>query len=181
MVAATTRISWYGGAAAEPAGADAEDNQGITFNRADSKSGNSVTVAVPIPLAAATTYSWPKLVALEVTQVGTTLIANRRFSLAAAMPQGLHWYVQALTAYVQPAAADMPADAVADAAVPAGYVEATQNALAVYDAASISSAALGRNGKFARCLAGVDSRYASNGGVAGTIVLPAYRLTYDEA
>lgn len=180
MAAATTRISWYGGAAAEPAGVTAEDNAGIVFNREDSKANNSVLVAVPIPLVAGTVYSWPKLVALEVMVAGTTTISNRRISLAAPPPIGVHWYVKAQAAYVQPSAAGMPADAATDAAVPAGYTEVTAAALVVFDVAAVSSAALGRNGGFAQVLQGIDSQYAANGGQAGLIPDPTYRLTYDE-
>src|SRR5215216_1014959 len=180
MVAATTRLSWYGGSDAEPVGITAEDNAGITFNREDSKSGNPVTSALPIPLTAATFYSWPKLVALEVTVAGTTSIANRRIGIASPMPTGTHLYVQGLSAYARPAAAQMPADAGTDAAVPAGYTETFQNTPVVYHAASVSTAATGRNGYFARLLLGIDSQYAATGGVNGTVALPTYRLTFDE-
>lgn len=179
MVAAAVRISWYGGSASEPAGVNAEDNAGIVFNREDSKAGLAIASGVPLPLAPATNYSWPKLLALEVTGVGTTGIANRRISLTAPMPTGTHWYAQNLTAYQQPAS--VGPDAATDATPPGAYTEVTSTALFQWDNTSVSTAALGRNGNFCRNVFGVDSQYAAGGGSQGTLALPTYRLSYDEA
>ena len=181
MVAATTRISWYGASPTEPASIDAEDNAGITFTREDSKSGNPVTSAIPIPLVSGTVFSWPKLVALEVMAVGTTTIANRRISPSGPMPTGVHWYVKGLAVYDQPGVSNMPADHAANAHVPAGYTEATQTVPVVYDATAIVSTSLGRNGNFASMVLGIDELYGAAAGISGTIPLPTYRLSYDEA
>jgi hypothetical protein len=117
MVAAVVQLAWFGGSATEPAPTNAEDNAGITFNREDSKAGNSVAAGVPIPTSPATNYSWPKLVALNVTTAGTTTISNRRMSLVSSIGTGLHWLVRGLSAYVQPA--QVAADAGSDNVVPA--------------------------------------------------------------
>src|SRR5437868_2457459 len=111
MAAAVTQLQWFGASATEPAGVNAEDTAGIVFNREDSKAGNSVPAALPIPLVAGTVYSWPKQVALVVTAAGTTNIANRRISPASVLPTGLHWYVKG-QAYAQ--SASLGADASTD-------------------------------------------------------------------
>lgn len=102
MVAAVTQIQWFGGSPTEPVGVSAQDAIGLIFNREDSRTGTAISAGVPIPSAASTLYSWPKLLALAVMQTGTTTISNRRLSLAGPMPTGMHMYVRGLSAYVQP-------------------------------------------------------------------------------
>jgi hypothetical protein len=183
VVAAVTAINWYGASATEPVGQSAQDSTGIIFNREDSKAGTSVNAGVPIPMATSTLYSWPKLVALVVTAIGDTNIANRRFSLSGALPLGVHWFVRGLAAYVQPApfADNLTTNGALPSDGGAAFSEASPTNTPVYDAASVSTAATGRNGGFCQMLAGLDGTYQSSGGVAGTIPLPPYRLMYDEA
>jgi len=182
VVAATVRLSWYGASPTEPSGITAEDNAGIVFNRENSKAGTSVTAGLPIPVIPSTIYSWRKIVALEVTAVGTTDLANRRISIASPWPAGLHLYMMPLATYADPALGTKPTDNLTtDAVVPSGYTEVVFPILTVYDATTIASTSLGRNGDFCAMVLGVDSAYAAGGGLAGSIPIPVYRLTYDEA
>src|SRR5262245_43367289 len=106
---ATMRASWFGGAASEPAGANAET--GIKYSRDDNQ--NTGGTPIPIPTAGgpgATNYSWQKNLALEVVTAAApaTTITNRTIRVATAPTTGLqlHWKIGA---YAQPAAGNMPA------------------------------------------------------------------------
>src|SRR5262245_65443429 len=126
---ATIRAAYFGGAATEPAGTNAET--GIKFSRDDNQ--NTGGTPVPIPTAGgpgATNYSWEKNLALEVTGAASpaTAITNRTIRLATAPTTGLqlHWKTGP---YAQPTNGTMPApSASAKDAVPAGFTLMTTTA-----------------------------------------------------
>src|SRR5512144_3017156 len=99
-MAATLRVSYFGGASTEPSGSSAEST-GICFNREDTRSGTTGTIPIPTTTAG-TNYSCPKLLALEVTTTGTTNIDNRCVARSSAPPAGLILYWTSSSGYVQP-------------------------------------------------------------------------------
>ena len=171
---ATVRASYYGGAAAEPAGVTAET--GIKFNRADDQAGTGAPV--PIPQSAGTNFSWIKNLALEVTTGGATAISNRRISMSAAATTGLFLHFKATT-YAQPASGNKPTDDATTNGVTPSTFTAMTTSTQVYDAASVSASSTGRNGSIVQVVAGVDNTYTGSPG--NNTTLPTIRLTYDEA
>lgn len=177
MTAATVRLSWYGGSASEPAGVDVE-TVGITLARADAVNSNVYSQGVPAPLSG-TTYSWPLLVALEVTTPGTTSLSNRRVQLPGGVPAGIYLYAAGLSAYAQPSSA--PADGAGNGDVPSGYTLLSGSAV-TYAAGSQSAASAGRNGDFCALLLGVAATYRSGGGAGGVqTALGTLQFQYDES
>lgn len=172
-MAATIRVSYFGGNATEPAGANAEG--GTKFNREDTLAGT--TTPVPIPTATGTNYSWIKLLALEVTGTAATSITNRKVALASSPTTGLAVHFKANNTYAQPASGNKPADSGSNGAVPSTYTQVTTSAQS-YDNASASANSTGRNGQFCQLVFGVDYTYTGGGGQAS---LPNLLFTYDEA
>lgn len=177
MASATIRVAYYGEAATTPAGTSGETT-GITFNRADSRSGSSGPV--PIPTAAGTNYSWNKYLALEVTSTGTTSVENRQVARSSAPPAGLLMYWATTSAYTQPStviSAGAGDDADPDAAT-TGWTALTTT----YSAYSTASATtvVGISGNYAKLVLGVSSTATYLGGPSTAVVLPDILFQYDE-
>jgi hypothetical protein len=154
----------------------ASGESGFKYNREDTVSG---TTPVPIPTATGSNYSWLKWLCLSVTTSGTTAISNRRVQLSAVETSGLALFFQGNVTYAQATTANMPAASGSNGpATPASFTRAT-SASQVYDSASISASATGRNGWYCETCLGVDATYA--GGAGNAVALPDVRLIYDEA
>lgn len=175
MAAAVTRASYFGANATEPAGVTAETGTKFSLN----DTNTSGTTPIPIPTATGTDYSWHKMLALEVTTVGTTSISNRRVAFAAAATTGLSLNWKNLATYTQATSGNKVADNVGtNAAVPSTYAAVTTSNQ-LWDNTSTVTTSLGRNGNFVQLITGVDFTYA--GGAGSAIALPNILLVYDEA
>jgi len=173
-MAATVRISYYGGSASEPAGVDAEG--GVKFNREDSLTGTSAPI--PIPTTTGTNFSWIKQLALEVTSGDSTTISNRKVFLSGTPTAGLKLHFKGASAYDQADADNMPEASGSDGATPSGYTPLTTSPQSYHDNA-VSASSTGRNGDFCVLVLGVDSTYS--GGAGSNIALPDLKISYDEA
>lgn len=172
-MAATVRVSYYGGNASEPAGAAAEG--GTNFNRADSL---TATTVIPVPTATGTNYSWKKNLALEPTAGGgSTALSNRKVYIASSLTTGLFLFFKQDATYSQPASGNKPTDSGSNGATPAGYTLATTSAQS-YDAVSANATNNTRNGDFCVLVLGVDNTFAGGGGSAS---LSSIKFDYDEA
>lgn len=173
MAAAVVQLQNATGAG--PSFATAES--GFKYNREDTISG---TTPIPIPTATGTNYSWIKWLCLAVTTTGTTSMSNRRIQLSATESAGLGIFFQGNATYAQATSGTMPSASGSDGpAVPAGFTRAT-NSTQVYDSATVSTSATGRNGNYCETCLGVDhGNYA--GGAGNAVALPDVRGVYDEA
>ena len=174
-MAATVRMSYYGGAATEPAGASAEG--GIKYNRADSLTG---TTPIPRPTSAGTNNSFVKQLALEVTASDATAISNRTIRFNGALATGLGLFFLGHATYLdQTGGTGAPADdGTTNGVTPSGYAAVTGSAQG-YHSNSASAGSTGRNGNFCRTVATVSNNYA--GGAGSAITLTDVILGYDEA
>lgn len=174
-MAATIRISYYGGSAGEPAGATAES--GFKMNKADSLSG---TTPIAKPTATGTAFSYVKQLALEVTGTGTTTIGTLQVKRSTTMSTGLGLHFYGNASYLdQTGGTGAGSDSGSDGATPTSYTAMTTS-YQTYDATTgISTGSTGRKGTFCRLALGVDSTYAGGAGTA--ISLPDVLLSYTEA
>lgn len=149
---------------------------GIVFNRDNTATGTSATI--PKPTSTGTAFSWPKVLTLEVTTVGTTSINNRRIHKAADETSGLELYYDEVGAtYTQPAGV-AAADAGTDNASPGGGYASIPTSATLYDNTTVATSSLGKNGAYLNVALGVASTYA--GGAGSAISLPNIIITYDE-
>jgi len=98
MTAATIRAAWYGGAASEPAGVNAET--GVNLDRSDVQTG---TEPLPIPTVAPNSvYGAVKQIALEVTVASSpvTTISNGTVRASGSMPSGTSWFYAPSSTYL---------------------------------------------------------------------------------
>ncbi len=175
MAAAVVRASYFGASATEPAGVSAET--GIKFNREDTQVGT--TGPIPIPSTTGTNFSWIKNLALEVTTAGTTSITNRTVRFASAPTTGIKGHFKYSATYAQPASGNKPADdGATNDVTPTGFTVLTAVGQG-YDAASVATSSLGRNGGFCVLVLGVSNLYT--GGAGSAVALPNIELGYDEA
>lgn len=182
MTQATVVAEFFGGSPTLPAGVNAET--GITWNREDTQTG---ATPIPIPVSAATNYSYLKVVQLAVTVVGTTTIVNRTVRLSPALATGLgfHWKTDTQANWAATfnqqstsrASADNPGNNAA-AIAPAGYTAITTTAVQ-YDNTSQSTASTGIDSTL---LLGIELAVdATYGGGPGTQFLSNIILGYDES
>lgn len=172
MAAAVVRASVWTGSS--PTAATAET--GIVFNRAES--ATSTTETIPKPTSTGTNYSWPKVLALEVTTVGTTTINNRRVHRASAPSAGLTmWYRDDGGTYNRPTAVAAADNTSTDDATPSGYT-AMPSSATQYDNTSVATSSTGKNGDYVSVALGVSNLYV--GGAGSGIALPNIVLTFDE-
>lgn len=160
---------------------------GIKFNREDTATGVTGTIAVPT--ATGTGFSWRKVFALAVTGTSTTSISNRKVSQSGAPATGLAlWYRSyAVASYAQAASGNMPPAQGSNGATPAvtslpaapGTYTALTTTATVYDSATVATSGSGPNGQLVEVVLGVDNLYT--GGAGSAIALPNILLTYDEA
>ncbi len=169
---ATLRLSYASGVG--PTLATAET--GIKYNREETLAGT--TAPIPRPIAAGTAYSWPKVVALEVTATAATTISNRKLHISAAEAAGLEIFYRDDGAVYTRSTANADADAGTDGATPTGYTSAP-TAATVYDTASTSAGSLIRIGDYISLALAVSNTYAGGAGTA--IALPDVIFTYDES
>lgn len=173
-MAATIRISYYGGNASEPAGATAES--GFKFNRADSLSG---TTPVVKPSATGTAFSFVKQLALEVTGTSATTIGTLRVKLGSSLTSGLTVGFLGHATYLdQTGGTGAGSDSGSNGAVPSGYTAATTSYQTYDSATGISVNSTGRKGNFCRLVAGVDNSYA--GGAGSVTAMPDVSIEYTE-
>jgi hypothetical protein len=167
-MAATIRISWFGGNATEPTdGTSAES--GFKFNKADSLSG---TTPVVKPTATGTNFSWLKQFALEVTTQAATTIGTLQVKMAQALSTGLTIGFLGSGTYADPTSGGSISDSGSNGAVPSGYAAVTTS-YQTYDSAtgiSTTGTAPFRVGNFCRIVAGVDNTYAGGAGSALSMV-----------
>jgi hypothetical protein len=172
-VAATVRISFYGGAASEPAGANAEG--GFKYNRADSQSG---TTAIPKPTSTGTAFSFVKQLALEVTGAFASAISDRGIRIGSSLTSGLTLGFLGHATYLdQTGGGGQGSDSGSNGAVPSGYAAVTTSNQ-TYHSNSASANSTGRNGNFCRLVLGVDNTYA--GGAGSAIAVPDHIIQYTE-
>ena len=171
-MASTVRISYFGPGATEQAGTTAET--GFKFNREDTLSGTTATIAVPS--STGTGFSWHKPLGLEVTATDSTNISNRKVYMGSAASTGLQLFFKQSASYVQAALA--AAATGSNGSTPAGYTLLSTTPQ-TYDSGSDSAGSTGRSGDFCFVALGVDNTYA--GGAGSAIVLPDLKMQYDEA
>lgn len=174
-MAATIRISYFGGASTEPAGATAES--GFKFSRADSLSG---TAPIPKPTSTGTAFSHVKQLALEVTGTGSTTIGTLQVKLGSSPATGVTAGFLGHATYLdQTGGTGAGSDSGSNGAVPSGYAALTTS-YQTYDASTgISTGSTGRKGTFCRVVAGIDNNYASGAGSANAF--PDLSMQYTEA
>jgi hypothetical protein len=173
-MAATIRMSYYGGNASEPAGVTAES--GFKMNKADSISG---TTPVSKPTATGTNFTYVKQLALEVTGTGSTTIGTLQVKRGSAPSTGLELHFLGSATYLdQTGGTGAGSDSGSNGASPSGYTAMTTS-YQTYDATTgISTGSTGRKGNFCRVVCGVDNTYA--GGAGSAISLPDVSIQYTE-
>lgn len=183
MAAATIRASYYGNSVGEPAGVTAET--GITFSNSNAQAPASGTAPISIPTTTGTNYSWPMLLAFEVTGTGTTSINNRTIKYASGVTAGSQVFWANQPTYRNPAGSMQPTASgsngpatptPAGAGAPGAYAAITTSPQQ-WDNTSTSTGTTGRKGNFVELVYGVDATYAGGGGQE---TLPNLTLTYDE-
>src|SRR5215211_907421 len=133
MAAAVVRVSIA--TSTGPTLSNAES--GIVFNRDNTATGTSATI--PKPTSTGTAFSWPKVLVLEVTTVGTTTINNRRIHKAADETSGLElWYDEVGATYTQPSG-NAAADAGTNDASPGGGYGSLNTTATLYDNTSVAT------------------------------------------
>lgn len=174
-MAATVRASIWTGSS--PTAANAES--GIKFNRSESQT--DTTTPVPKPTSAnGTNYSWPKVLALEITGAdAATTLSNRRIHRASSPAAGITmWYKDDNDTYNRPTTVAAADNASADDATPAGY-SAMPSSATQFDAGADSAGATGRSGDYVSVAVGISTLYT--GGGSTNVTLPNIVLTYDES
>lgn len=174
-MAATIRMSYYGGNASEPAGVTAES--GFKMNKADSISG---TTPVSKPTATGTNFTYVKQLALEVTGTGSTTIGTLQVKMGSSPSTGLGLHFLGSATYLdQTGGTGAGSDSGSNGASPSGY-SAMTTSYQTYDATTgISTGSTGRKGTFCRVVCGVDNLYVGGAGTA--ISLPDVLIQYTES
>lgn len=183
-MAATVRVSYYGGSGSEPAGVTAET--GVVFALTDTEAPASGTGPVTKPSVTGTTYTWIKQLAFEVTATAATDISARTIKWSGTPGTGTNLFWADQATYRQPASGNRPADSgsagpavptPAGSGAPMAYAAVTTSPQ-TWDNASVSAGSTGRNGDFVELVAGVDNNY---GGGSGQYVEPDAYLAYTES
>lgn len=183
---ATTRVAYASGAG--PTLANAET--GIVLSRSEAQAPGAGVAPVPIPNSPGTNYSWPMVLALEVTVASPTVISNRKLDSNLSWVGARLWY-GVLGAYRQSSLANKPPDVATQplttptptgAGAPGSYNQWPITPT-VYDAAGVSANATGVNGAYVELVGGVDSNFDTlNAPFGGSQVYSngAIQFEYDE-
>lgn len=182
-MAATVRVSYYGESAGEPAGANAES--GIAFNVEDDQDSSAGDNPIEIPDNPGTTFSYIKLLALEVTGTDSTMISDRKVYLDDDPAAGLAEFFAQQATYRRPAGTNRPANdgsngatpTPAGAGAPGSYTELTTTPQG-YDSGADSAGSTGRSGDFVELVVAVSGDFA---GGAGEAALPDLKVSYIES
>jgi hypothetical protein len=177
-MAVVAEIAYYGGAASEPAGVNAETS--IKFNKVDTKDGTTPPVVKPAT-ADGTAFSYIKCLAIKVTTADAAVnLSNYRVYLGGTPSTGLVIAADLTAgAYIdQTGGTGAGADSGSDGALPTGFT-ALSTTPQQYDAGPDSGSGTGRKGDFCNVVLAVDTTYAGGGGSA--ISLPTLSIDFDEA
>lgn len=176
MPPANVKVTYYGGAATEPAGVSVDSVGGavLRFDRSDAVGGTGV---LPLRTATGTNFSAVFQLALKVVTAGSgSGISNRRLYRSGAAQTGLALYALASSAYLdQTGGPAVPSSGASDGATPAGGYAAVTETAQIYDASS-AAPSVGRNGGFVRLVTGVDNLYT---GGPSAVAVPLV-IEYDE-
>lgn len=166
---ATIRASWYGGSASEPAGVTAET--GVVISTSDAEAPGVGTAPILHPSATGTNFSYPMLLALEVTVTSATAITDRTIAASGAFTTGLGFFFADQPTYRQPGSGNQPAASGSNGATPTprgtsapGSYTGITTSPQGWDATSHSAGAAGRNGDFVELVGSVSNNFAGGSG-----------------